>query len=52
MKELLAIEWMKIRRYRTFWVLAGLFLLLLPIWNIEVAYGFINLGGGKNGVNF
>lgn len=52
MKELLAIEWMKIRRYRTFWVLVGLFLLLMPIWNFEVAYGLINLGGGKQGVNF
>jgi len=51
MKALLSIEWLKIKRYRTFWVLAGLFLLLLPLWNIEVANGFIKLGG-KNGVNF
>lgn len=53
MNELLAIEWLKIKRYRTFWVLAGLFLLLLPLWNYEIANGFIKLGGnGKNGVNF
>jgi ABC-2 type transport system permease protein len=52
MKELLGIEWLKIKRYRTFWVLAGLFLLLLPLWNYEVANGFIKMGGGKNGINF
>ncbi len=49
--KLLSIEWLKIKRYRTFWVLAGLFLLLLPLWNYEVASGFIKLGG-KGGVNF
>lgn len=52
MKGLLAIEWLKIRRYRTFWVLVGLFIVLMPLWNYEVAYGIINLGGGKNGINF
>ena len=53
MGELLAIEWLKIKRYRTFWVLAGLFLLLLPLWNYEVANGLIKLGGdGKNSINF
>jgi len=51
--NLLQIEWLKIKRYRTFWVLVGLFLLLLPLWNYEVANGFIKLGGGKkNGINF
>lgn len=53
MKGLLAIEWLKLKRYRTFWVLAGLFMLLLPIWNYEVASGFLKIGGdGKNGINF
>jgi len=53
MNGLLGIEWLKIKRYRTFWVLAGLFLLLLPLWNYEVANGFIKLGGnGKGGINF
>ena len=53
MNELLAIEWLKIRRYRTFWVLAGLFVLLLPLWNYEIANGLIKLGGdGKNSINF
>jgi len=50
--KLLAIEWLKIKRYRTFWVLVGLFLLLLPLWNYEVANGLIKMGGGKNGINF
>jgi hypothetical protein len=53
MRPLIAIEWLKIKRYRTFWVLAGLFLLLLPLWNYQVSAGFIKLGGGgKNGINF
>lgn len=53
MIALLQIEWLKIKRYRTFWVLACLFLVLLPLWNYEVAHGFIKLGGGdKNAFNF
>lgn len=51
MKELLAIEWLKIRRYTTFWVLGGLFVALLPLWNLEIATGLLKMGGGK-GVNF
>ncbi len=53
MIALLAVEWLKIKRYRTFWVLAILFLLLLPLWNLEIANGLIKIGGGgKNGINF
>jgi hypothetical protein len=54
MNELLSIEWLKIKRYRTFWVLAGLFALLLPLWNYEVENGFLKFGSGaKNGgINF
>ncbi len=53
MKGLLAIEWLKIKRYRTFWILTGLFLLLLPIWNMQVASGMLKIGGNaKNGINF
>ena len=44
---LLAIEWLKIKRYRTFWILAGLFLVLLFLWNYEASVGNINIGGGK-----
>ena len=51
MNGLLGIEWLKIKRYRTFWVLAGLYFILLPLWNYEVANGFIKMGGGKNGIN-
>jgi len=52
MNNILSIEWLKIKRYRTFWILMGLFLLLLPLWNYEIATGVIKLGGnGKNGIN-
>jgi ABC-2 type transport system permease protein len=52
MKALLGIEWLKIKRYRTFWVLGGLFLLLLPLLNYEIANGFMKIGNsGKNGIN-
>jgi len=53
MNKLIGIEWLKLKRYRTFWLLVGLFLLLLPLWNYEIANGLIKLGGGgKNGINF
>jgi ABC-2 type transport system permease protein len=52
MKSLLAIEWLKIKSYRTFWILIGLFVLLLPLWNYEVANGIIKMGGGPEGINF
>ena len=49
MKTLLGIEWLKIKRYRTFWVLTGFFILLLPLWNFEIYNGVIRMGG--KGVN-
>lgn len=53
MRSLLETEWLKLRHYRTFWVLMGLFVLLLPLWNYEVANGLIKIGGGEvNGPNF
>jgi ABC-2 type transport system permease protein len=53
MQRLIAIEWLKYRKYKTFWVLAGLFVLLLPLWNYEISNGLIQLGGGgKNELNF
>ena len=52
MKGSLAIEWLKIKRFRTFWILVGLFVLLLPFWNYEIATGVIRAGGGKKGINF
>jgi ABC-2 type transport system permease protein len=46
MTALLAVEWMKLKRYKTFWVLVVLFLILLPLWNYEIAKGELNFGGG------
>lgn len=52
MKELLAIEWLKIKRYRTFWVLTGFFIVLLPLLNYQILRGMVNFGGsGGNGIN-
>jgi ABC-2 type transport system permease protein len=51
MTELLNIEWLKIKRYRTFWILTGLFVLLLPLWNYQVAKGMITMGS-KGGPSF
>ncbi len=50
MKSLLAIEWLKIKSYRTFWILVGFFIVLLPLWNYQVLNGMIKIGGNK-GVN-
>ena len=47
MKSLLAVEWLKIRRYKTFWVLIGLFAFLLPFWNFQIMNGVIKMGGGQ-----
>lgn len=50
MKSLLAIEWMKMRRYRTFWILIGFYALLLPLWNYGIGQGVLKIGGDdKNG---
>ncbi len=46
MQKLLAIEWLKIKNYRTFWVLSGLFTVLLLLWNYLVSQGVMKLGGG------
>lgn len=44
MNHLLAIEWLKIKRYRTFWVLIGLFAFLFPIWNFAINNGLFRIG--------
>ncbi len=48
MRALLAIEWLKIRRYRTFWIQSVLFLVLFLLWNwgtqdglLKFAYGML-----------
>lgn len=48
MKSLLAIEWLKIKRYTTFWVLAIMFTALLFLWNYLNSSGLLKLGGPKN----
>ncbi len=39
MKSLLAIEWLKVRRYRTFWIILILFAVLFPVVNYYVGSG-------------
>jgi ABC-2 type transport system permease protein len=45
--SLLAIEWLKIRRYRTFWVLIIFFMVLLPFWNYQIMNGVIKMGNDR-----
>lgn len=45
MSSLLAIEWLKIKKYRTFWVLIIFFFALLPLWNIFIYKGVVSAGG-------
>ncbi|XZF14892.1 ABC transporter permease [Chitinophagaceae bacterium MMS25-I14] len=47
MKHLLAIEWLKIKRYRTFWILMGIFSFMLVFWNYGVSSGFMKFGAGS-----
>ena len=46
MRALLAIEWLKIKSFRTFWILTGFFVLLLPLWNYGISNGIMKIGGG------
>src|SRR5690606_19195895 len=48
MKDLLSIEWMKLRKYRSFWVMAGFFLVLLPLWNLGISEGIMKISGGMD----
>lgn len=50
MNNLLAIEWLKIRRYRVFWVMIGIFGVLLPFWNYQISKGIVQ--AGPEGMNF
>jgi len=47
MKNLLSIEWLKMKRFRTFWILTGFFMLLLPLWNYGISNGIMKIGGGN-----
>ena len=44
MIKLLSIEWLKIRHYATFWILAGLLGVFICLMNIGVRYGIMNVG--------
>lgn len=46
MQKLLAIEWLKIKNYRTFRILIGLFLVFLPLWNWAIYNSVISVGAG------
>ncbi|MEZ5016599.1 MAG: ABC transporter permease [Flavipsychrobacter sp.] len=50
MIKLLSIEWLKVKKYRTFWILIGFFIVLLPLWNLGITDGFLKFGG-KNDIN-
>jgi len=50
MLTLLQIEWMKIRRYKTFWLLVGLFMFLFLVWNYGAQRSTLSLGGGPANV--
>lgn len=53
MVKLLAIEWLKIKSYKTFWVLLGLFALFLPLFNFIFSSGMFNFGsGGLPGLSY
>lgn len=45
--NILSIEWLKIKKYRTFWVLAGLFIVLLPLWNYGISDGFLKVSSSS-----
>lgn len=49
MQNLLANEWLKIKKYRTVWIILGLFALLLTLFNYGIIKGFMRMGG--NNVN-
>lgn len=49
MLSLLKIEWLKIKNYRTFWILTGLFAVFMPLFNYLLANGVMQMGpGGMN----
>ncbi len=43
MFRLLKIEWMKVKNFATFWILLGLFALLLPLFNYGLSNGNIGI---------
>ncbi|MEI8278939.1 MAG: ABC transporter permease subunit [Bacteroidota bacterium] len=44
MRSLLAIEWLKVKRYSTFWILILFYVVLLPLWNYGINSGVMRMG--------
>ncbi len=51
MADLLAIEWLKIRKYRTFWIISGLFFVLMPLFFYMYKSGVVNITMGSMIIN-
>jgi ABC-2 type transport system permease protein len=49
MNQLLAIEWLKLKNYRTFYILTLVFIVLLPLWIYGNVEGILKIGA--NGLN-
>jgi len=47
MGDLLLIEWMKIRKYRTFWIISGLFFVLMPFFFYLFKAGTVSVTMGS-----
>jgi len=52
MYQLLKIEWFKIKGFVTFWILTGLFAVLLPLFNYQFSSGMMQMGGGAIPVSY
>ena len=47
MGRLLSTEWLKLRKYRTFWIMLGMFSVLLPLWNYGINSGKLQIFGNS-----
>lgn len=45
MFQLLKIEWLKLKNYKTFWILTGLFAIFMPLFNYMFSSGMMKSGG-------
>ncbi len=52
MLPLLKIAWLKIKNYRTFWVLTGLFAVFMPLFNYLLANGVMQMGPGGINISY
>jgi len=46
--KLLKIEWLKLKKYKTFYILSGLFLLVFLLINICIDRGYLDIKAGQN----